>query len=90
MRWEVLFRAPTTKGRGRTAPPLFPLGKCSRVCYQVNLRAKRPPATKRAPAPSENSEATLLPPLFGNSFGAAGAGAGVGAAAPFTGIASFW
>src|SRR5215208_1382321 len=43
----------------------------------MNLRATRPPPTSRAPAPSANSEAALLPPDFGSAFGA-GAGAGAG------------
>src|SRR5215211_5920936 len=59
----------------------------------MNLRAKRPPPTNRAPAPSANSEAALVPPVFGSAFffsafGAlAGAafGAGVGAGAAFAG-----
>src|SRR5215211_2676663 len=66
----------------------------------MNLRAKRPPPTNRAPAPSENSEAALVPPVFGRAFffsafgalagaafgaGAAFAGAGVGAGAAFGG-----
>src|SRR3954462_8851360 len=41
------------------------------------LRANRPPPTSRAPAPSANSEAALLPPVFGSSA-LAGAGAGAG------------
>src|SRR5918993_4324304 len=50
------------------------------------LRTRRPPATKSAPPPSANSEATPLPPDFGSSFfssafgGGGGAGAGAGAA----------
>src|SRR5215208_6485361 len=60
----------------------------------MNLRAKRPPPTNRAPAPSANSEAALVPPVFGRAFffsafgagaGAAFAGAGVGAGAAFGG-----
>src|SRR5215216_5375326 len=47
----------------------------------MNLRATRPPPTSRAPAPSANSEAALLPPDFGSAFAGAGAGAGAGAAA---------
>src|SRR4051794_10607581 len=50
----------------------------------MNLRARRPPPTSRAPAPSANSEAALLPPVFGSSAlgaGAAGAGGGGGAGA---------
>src|SRR3954453_12709515 len=44
------------------------------------LRAKSPPPTSRAPAPSANSDAALLPPVFGSSaLGGAGAGAGAGA-----------
>src|SRR5215212_683779 len=53
----------------------------------MNLRATRPPPTSRAPAPSANSEAALLPPDFGSAFAGAGAGAGAavgggGGAAP--------
>src|SRR5215210_6230960 len=44
----------------------------------MNLRAKRPPPTKRAPAPNANSEATLLPPVGGSAFTFAGAGAAFG------------
>src|SRR5215212_8440326 len=60
----------------------------------MNLRAKRPPPTSRAPAPSANSEAALVPPVFGSAFffsafgalaGAAFAGAGAGAGAAFGG-----
>src|SRR5215213_5145734 len=57
----------------------------------MNLRAKRPPPTNRAPAPSENSEAALVPPVFGrafffSAFGAlAGAAFGAGAGAAFAG-----
>src|SRR5215208_3961916 len=60
----------------------------------MNLRAKRPPPTNRAPAPSANSEAALVPPVFGSAFffsafgagaGAAFAGAGVGAGAALGG-----
>src|SRR5215216_6703888 len=63
----------------------------------MNLRAKRPPPTNRAPAPSANSEAALVPPVFGSCFffsaffsaffaafragGGAGAGLGAGAGA---------
>src|SRR5215207_2425808 len=56
-----------------------------RLCYLRNLRATRPPATNRAPAPSANSEATPLPPVGGSAFAGAGAGAapgGGGGAAP--------
>src|SRR5215210_7347701 len=42
------------------------------------LRVTNPPATKSAPAPSANSDAAPLPPVFGSSFGA-GAGAGASA-----------
>src|SRR5215208_3845349 len=55
-----------------------------RLCYLRNLRATRPPATNRAPAPSANSEAALVPPVFG-SWATAGAGAGAGAGAAFGG-----
>src|SRR5215203_5104128 len=51
-----------------------------RLCYLRNLRATRPPPTSRAPAPSANSVAALVPPVFGSSAFAAGAGAGAGAA----------
>src|SRR5215211_5808484 len=57
----------------------------------MNLRAKRPPPTNRAPAPSANSEAALVPPVFGSAFffsafGAlAGAAFGAGAGAAFAG-----
>src|SRR5215204_6367489 len=57
----------------------------------MNLRAKRPPPTNRAPAPSANSEAALVPPVFGSAFffsafGAlAGAAFGAGAGAAFGG-----
>src|SRR5918999_5690121 len=47
-------------------------------CYLMILRATRPPATNRAPAPSANSDAAPLPPVFGSSFGGGG-GAGAGA-----------
>jgi len=33
----------------------------------MNLRARRPPPTSRAPAPSANSEAALLPPVGGTT-----------------------
>src|SRR5215212_2658619 len=47
----------------------------------MNLRTTRPPPTSRAPAPSANSEAALLPPVGGSAFfSGAGAGAGAGAA----------
>src|SRR5919107_2473795 len=47
--------------------------------YRMNLRARRPPPTSSAPAPSANSEAVLLPPVGGSSFGfGAGAGAAFG------------
>src|ERR671927_1001347 len=42
------------------------------------LRATRPPATSRAPAPSANSEAPPAPPVLGSSALGAGAGAGAG------------
>src|SRR5215213_8862740 len=57
----------------------------------MNLRAKRPPPINRAPAPSANSEAALVPPVFGSAFffsafGAlAGAAFGAGAGAAFAG-----
>src|SRR5215217_2036649 len=57
----------------------------------MNLRAKRPPPTSRAPAPSANSEAALVPPVFGSAFffsafGAlAGEAFGAGAGAAFAG-----
>src|ERR687890_1294415 len=57
----------------------------------MNLRARRPPPTNRAPAPSANSEAALVPPVFGSAFffsafGAlAGAAFGAGAGAAFAG-----
>jgi hypothetical protein len=76
------------KGRWR-APPLFLL-RGVRRSYLTSLRAKSPPATKRTPVPSANSEAALLPPVFGSSFGAgagAGAGAWAGAEAAFGGVA---
>src|SRR5215213_11476457 len=44
----------------------------------MSLRARRPPPTSNAPAPSANSEAAPLPPVAGSCFGA-GAGAGAGA-----------
>src|SRR5215210_8589092 len=48
----------------------------------MNLRARRPPPTSRAPAPSANSEAALLPPVGGSAFfSGAGAGAAFGAGA---------
>src|SRR5918912_2637926 len=43
------------------------------------LRATRPPATSRAPAPKANKDAPPAPPVLGNS--ALGAGAGAGASA---------
>src|SRR5918999_6322702 len=49
-----------------------------RCCYLTNLRATSPPATNSAPAPSANSDAAPLPPVFGSSFAGAGAGAGAG------------
>src|SRR5829696_6934594 len=50
------------------------------------LRATRPPPTSRTPAPRANRDATPLPPLAGNCFGAgAGAGPGAGAGAAFGG-----
>src|SRR5829696_7645194 len=55
-----------------------------RLCYLRNLRATRPPPTNRAPAPSANSEAALVPPVFG-SWATAGAGGGGGAGAAFGG-----
>src|SRR5215217_3182967 len=51
----------------------------------MNLRATRPPPTSRAPAPSANSEAALLPPDFGSAFAGAGAGAGGGGGAAAAG-----
>src|ERR671921_462448 len=60
----------------------------------MNLRARRPPPTNRAPAPSENSEAALVPPVFGSAFffsafGAlAGAAFGAGAGAALGGSGS--
>src|SRR5215212_7485861 len=54
--------------------------RMQRSCYLRNLRATRPPPTSRAPAPSANSVAALVPPVFGSSAFAAGAGAGAGAA----------
>src|SRR5215217_1361752 len=45
----------------------------------MNLRTTRPPPTSRAPAPSANSEAALLPPDGGSAFfSGAGAGAAFG------------
>src|SRR5215218_4182830 len=46
----------------------------------MNLRAERPPPTNRAPAPSANSEAALVPPVFGSAFFFSAFGALVGAA----------
>src|SRR5918994_465566 len=68
--------------------PISPPWRCSssevfllggvRCCYYLTiLRATSPPATNSAPAPSANSDAAPLPPVFGSSFGA-GAGAGAG------------
>src|SRR5918998_1272148 len=65
------------KGRSRVAPPLFLLRDVS-LCYLMILRATRPPATNRAPAPSANSDAAPLPPVFGSSFGGGGGGGGAG------------
>src|ERR671932_2358379 len=42
------------------------------------LRATRPPATSRAPAPSANKDAPPAPPVLGSSALGAGAGAGAG------------
>src|ERR671932_327198 len=42
------------------------------------LRATRPPATSRAPAPSANNDAPPAPPVLGSSALGAGAGAGGG------------
>src|SRR5215204_667258 len=68
------------KGRdpARLRPYSSPF-ECSLLCYYLtSLRATSPPATNSAPAPSANSDAAPLPPLFGSSFGA-GAGGGAGA-----------
>src|SRR5215204_945639 len=46
----------------------------------MNLRAERPPPTNRAPAPSANSEAALVPPVFGSAFFFSAFGALAGAA----------
>src|ERR671933_606011 len=45
------------------------------------LRATRPPATSKAPAPKANSEVPPAPPVLGNSALGAGAGGGAGASA---------
>src|SRR5918998_4482360 len=65
------------KGRGRAGPPPF-LFRDVCFCYLMILRATRPPATNRAPAPSANSDAAPLPPVFGSSFGGGGGGGGAG------------
>src|ERR687890_559087 len=59
--------------------------------YRVNLRARRPPPTSRAPAPSARSAGVLIPPDGGSALapgagaGGAGAGAGGGGGAAFGG-----
>src|SRR5919205_504947 len=45
------------------------------------LRATRPPATSRAPAPSANNDAPPAPPVLGSSALGASAGAGGGGGA---------
>src|SRR5215210_3457558 len=75
---------PTATGGGATRPHPF-LFRGVRCCYLMNLRAKRPPPTSRAPAPSANSETALLPPDGGSSFAGAGAGAGGGGGAAAAG-----
>src|SRR5918911_2241830 len=47
------------------------------------LRATRPPATSRAPAPSANKDAPPAPPVLGSSALGAGAGGGGGAGVAF-------
>jgi hypothetical protein len=49
--------------------------------YLMILRATRPVVTNKAPAPKENKDAVLAPPLLGSSALGAGAGAGGGAGA---------
>src|ERR671932_1972839 len=44
------------------------------------LRATRPPATNRAPAPSANNDAPPAPPVLGSSALGAGGGGGAGVA----------
>src|ERR671933_1197150 len=51
----------------------------SPYCYYLMiLRATRPPATSKAPAPSANKDAPPAPPVLGSSALGAGAGAGAG------------
>src|ERR687886_2973582 len=45
----------------------------------MTLRATRPPATSRAPAPSANKDAPPAPPVLGSSALGASAGGGAGA-----------
>jgi hypothetical protein len=48
-------------------------------CYYLTiLRATRPPATNKAPAPKANHDATLAPPDLGSSALGAGGGGGAG------------
>src|ERR687889_854341 len=62
-----------------------PEGSANRA-YRMNLRARRPPPTSRAPAPRANSEAVLLPPVGGSCFGGGGGAAfGGGGGAAFRG-----
>src|SRR5918994_1401554 len=91
-----------TEGAGPVGgpAPISPPWRCSslevflfggvRCCYYLTiLRATSPPATNSAPAPSANSDAAPLPPVFGSSFGAAAVGAGAGAGAGAGGGAAF-
>src|SRR5215204_3509613 len=72
--------------RGGAARPRPFLSRSVSRCYRMILRATRPPPTSRTPAPRANRDATPLPPLAGNCFGAgAGAGPGAGAGAAFGG-----
>src|SRR5215203_1504630 len=72
-------------GAGPHSPTPF-LFRGVRRYYRTNLRARRPPPTSSAPAPSAIRPGVLIPPDGGSAF-SAGAGAGAGAAGAGAGAA---
>src|SRR5829696_918581 len=72
-------------GAGPHSPTPF-LFRGVRCYYRTNLRARRPPPTSSAPAPSAIRPGVLIPPDGGSAF-SAGAGAGAGAAGAGAGAA---
>src|SRR5215212_11840489 len=72
-------------GAGPHSPTPF-LFRGVRRYYRTNLRARRPPPTSSAPAPSAIRPGVLIPPDGGSAF-SAGGGAGAGAAGAGAGAA---